>query len=517
MPTTKANLDSLINDFRSIVLRDSISPESLGSLLQQLADFAGDGVDGVSRLESSLQSLKTQADGQAIEDIGVTTSATGMSIVVRTRLGEFTAVIPLVSEKAAGLITQAQLTELQEKSDVVVLDVTTSDNGFSYSSSVSHRQGQELYRSLFKTRDSGQLATAPSAFFLRINSTHVVPCCSIRWEQGEENQFHLYFRVGESHSLPLLRPGTIQLSVSALGDNSASFSMGACYSRVYAFNGGSYGSAPLEAASSDGILSLVAGDNLSFSEKKEPGDSQRRGLGIDVDSQAISKELFIKRWNLFCGSYGKYDPDGAPDPSRPFYLNELWLTFEEALRVDKDSAGTGFLQRPAGFCGAKARTLFPLNSLAGGNAPDTCNYIFLNCINLEVICIADSHNTFKGRGVFDGCKALRKFIGGYNVLDSSITYPFPNSNLLEEIQLRVGHSVSFANNPKLSLASFTYMVNNATNKDTVITITVHPDVYAKLTDDHSNPAVQQLSGEELAKWIQLLSDAMAKNITFATA
>lgn len=51
---------------------------------------------------------------------------------------------------------------------------------------------------------------------------------------------------------------------------------------------------------------------------------------------------------------------------------------------------------------------------------------------------------------------------------------------------------------------------------TQITITVHPSVYAKLTGDTTNEAAAALTPEELAQWQQVLTDAVAKNISFAT-
>lgn len=59
------------------------------------------------------------------------------------------------------------------------------------------------------------------------------------------------------------------------------------------------------------------------------------------------------------------------------------------------------------------------------------------------------------------------------------------------------------------------MVAKAANT-TPITITVHPDVYAKLTGDTTNAAAAALSADELAQWQSLVSAAAAKNISFAT-
>ena len=48
------------------------------------------------------------------------------------------------------------------------------------------------------------------------------------------------------------------------------------------------------------------------------------------------------------------------------------------------------------------------------------------------------------------------------------------------------------------------------------TVTVHKDVYAKLTGDTTNEAAAALTEEELAQWMAITEAAAAKNISFAT-
>lgn len=93
---------------------------------------------------------------------------------------------------------------------------------------------------------------------------------------------------------------------------------------------------------------------------------------------------------------------------------------------------------------------------------------------------------------------------------------FSNCPVLKTVYLK-NAKVSFRikDCPLLSLASVLYIVTNAANTSP-ITITVHPDVYAKLTGDTTNAAAAALTPEELAQWQQVLTDATAKNIRFAT-
>lgn len=64
--------------------------------------------------------------------------------------------------------------------------------------------------------------------------------------------------------------------------------------------------------------------------------------------------------------------------------------------------------------------------------------------------------------------------------------------------------INLAEQSKLSLASLNFMIVNAANGTTKITVTVHPDVFAKLTDETN------------AEWSAALAKAAEKNITFAT-
>ena len=91
-------------------------------------------------------------------------------------------------------------------------------------------------------------------------------------------------------------------------------------------------------------------------------------------------------------------------------------------------------------------------------------------------------------------------------------YPTPLSTLyIKDLKF----SIDLANLSALSLASLQYLVTNSANTN-AITVTVHPDVYAKLTGDTTNAAASALSADELAQWQALIAQAAEKQITFAT-
>ena len=105
----------------------------------------------------------------------------------------------------------------------------------------------------------------------------------------------------------------------------------------------------------------------------------------------------------------------------------------------------------------------------------------------------------------DQANSLRAIIGTLSTVDKSA--PVYIASAAPHLEWLMLHAVStnlyLQGAPRLSLASFRYMVARAANT-TPITIMVHPDVYAKLTDVGN------------AEWYKVLTDASARNISFAT-
>ena len=104
---------------------------------------------------------------------------------------------------------------------------------------------------------------------------------------------------------------------------------------------------------------------------------------------------------------------------------------------------------------------------------------------------------------FMSCDALRE-------IDTPIQFTaspdsaFRNCAALEEVRLyKLAYNLNIGSSPLLSLTSLQYLVANATNT-TAITVTVHADVFAKLTDESNT------------EWHAVAVAALAKNITIAS-
>lgn len=224
--------------------------------------------------------------------------------------------------------------------------------------------------------------------------------------------------------------------------------------------------------------------------------------------EELKMDLFIDMWNQAWRAYGKYDLANAPDAEHPFMGNEIWMTYEEAVEIYIASASFPCLLNNSGGCAQIntnkiLRTAIPFKVLPTtnlmqfgyyGNYIEVVKFIPFTTVIYVSSLIQAFFNT-----------TIKRVLTALNVrsLDTSKFYDIGNNNLeyllLQELKcdLNLGKCAS------LELYCFKYMVQWAANTS-AITITVHPQVYAKLTDETN------------AEWHNLLALAAEKNITFAT-
>ena len=243
--------------------------------------------------------------------------------------------------------------------------------------------------------------------------------------------------------------------------------------------------------------------------------------GAFSEAIAASKlALFIDLWNSACGTFGKYDPQNAPDPEHPFYLNELWLTYEEAVAVYE----AGAIDSPwvvLRYYGMAIRTNLPPRcaSWAPGSSTDLRFRVHsvVSASDIEVLNLATRQNDFSIQpepatsvnvASFAGPR-LRRIIGAINCkryTGEGSHWLFGSCPMLEDVSiLELNANLNLSGCPRINAASLAYLVNRRYTRDGIaITVTLHPDVFAKLTDEAN------------ADWHQVLLDAAEKNIIFAT-
>lgn len=227
-----------------------------------------------------------------------------------------------------------------------------------------------------------------------------------------------------------------------------------------------------------------------------------------VDSKfALFIDLYNAAFKVGNTVYGKYDPENAPDPEHPFYGNTLWMTYEEAVEVVIAGRPYNSNDTPSFYHSKPIRTNLPFFVTLSGFG----EFAFVNN-TVEIFRFSDNnYNRITGPYAFYICPKLHTILGR---IKAEIQYVFKECPKLTNVEATVkeGISLQLGSCPLLSLESFRYMIDNSES----CSLIVHPNTYAKLTGDTTNEAAAALTPEELAQWQQVLTDAVAKNISFAT-
>ncbi len=238
-----------------------------------------------------------------------------------------------------------------------------------------------------------------------------------------------------------------------------------------------------------------------------------------ITREEIKKDLFIDMWNAAAGKYGTYNTDTGY-----FELNGLTdITYDEALNIYSYLPLCNVMdtERNHRFANIRnVRTLFPVKCLSGFGQNN--NYAFLNCQELQKIVFvkhtASAWGVANCEGMFNSCTNLVTVEGEFRMNAPSYTNTdmFVYCFSLKDIRItNLDRNVDFKYSKNLSYETLIFLVTNASTT-AARTVTVHADVYAKLTNDATNQAAAALTPEEAAQWQQLVTDAAAKQITFAT-
>lgn len=196
------------------------------------------------------------------------------------------------------------------------------------------------------------------------------------------------------------------------------------------------------------------------------------------------------------------------------------LTYDEAIDIYGWHTNAFVADSSYRFVFYPQRALLPV--VANNEKFITADRMFYFAKNLKVIKFRNTSggelpyiSLIRPIAAFMRCGALREIITPIR-FEASPDSAFSDCAALEEVRIyKLRYNISFVSCPLLSLDSLRYMVANAANTS-AITITVHADIYAKLTGDTTNAAAAALTADVLAQWQQVLADAMAKNISFAT-
>jgi|GEM_PF-6283348 hypothetical protein len=299
--------------------------------------------------------------------------------------------------------------------------------------------------------------------------------------------------------------------------------------------------------------------DIQVRAEARPSGQHYTPYGLYLKDSA-KRAVFNDMFNLAAGSDGGYKPSEAPDPAKPYLLNTLWLSYEEAEREMLDytsiitfwkrairrsglnvfcigsfdeTTRTGTLNGISGLSlsemtdillagsptAAGAAYHFAFNPfirtnlwqmwyMDGTMAGQKC---FYKCANIEVACASYLRI---GTDTFSHCPKLHTIIGPLYGSDNNPA-PFRGcASLVNLPGFGWKGNLDISDSPLLSLSSVSALIDKGDNDTTV---TVHADVFAKLTGDMTNEAAAALTDDEKAAWAAVLEAACAKNISFATA
>ena len=210
-------------------------------------------------------------------------------------------------------------------------------------------------------------------------------------------------------------------------------------------------------------------------------DDGIEGRTLYIEPSAKQK-VFDDLWISAAGSNGTVDHTHTEDNvSKPYYLNEVWMTYEEALVVYNESY--------ADILSLLGREIYGVTNFPPPPSSSALQYSNYQARNAKVINIGNGFLVNSLVGWLMDAPRLTKIIGNINFQywsASTQSYQYlkaPNLTDVSLYQLHNDFDISSLKN--ISLSSMQYMVNNSTATSS-ITVTVHPDVYAKLTGDTTN-------------------------------
>ena len=252
----------------------------------------------------------------------------------------------------------------------------------------------------------------------------------------------------------------------------------------------------------------------------------------DSAKRAVFNDLFNSEGNICNRSHysrpvtAKYDPENAPDASHPYWCNKIWLTYEEAMdaynhRLTPSESPAGAIRQ----CGTLRTAICSLHTILGEKLSFSSTFHSLSKLEVARLSTNDIQGVWVSnmQGAFYNCSKLKEIMPTIiDSTDSSLSWhtAFSRCAELESFQIKeLRHNLNLKDSPKLSLATMQYLVNNASTEITAekpVVVTVHADVFAKLTGDTTNEAAAALTDDEKTAWAAVLTAATSKYISFAT-
>ena len=258
-------------------------------------------------------------------------------------------------------------------------------------------------------------------------------------------------------------------------------------------------------------------------------DLELTARGVLSVAERAKREAFYDMWDSACVMQGQLFTDGscavpvigeADRNKGTCTISDTELDYSDAVKVSlcrKMLMGTNLQEAYSASNVGVQKAFFPIVSSGA-----TSTYgMYSGQSKVRVVQLGQYNGRLSSSNagyMFYGCTSLEEIRGRLELLTNDTSRTFTVCTSLREVRLRIGSQcsgVSILDCPHLSLESIQWLIDDRLGSHDA-TVTVHPDVFAKLTGDTSNAAAAALTEVELAQWAQALDAAMKKNITFAT-
>lgn len=554
MPSAISNLKAKINDLKTRVAQNSISPNFVGGILDEIVDTstaAAEAAAAQSTADRALAAATVNSDRLDLyaDDINnlqndVSSNATDIrvnteALTVLNRRGQvesFAAVLtsdpdddPIPEELAGKRVWSTQFNKFLEINIVGDPPYQTPEDSAAVVDKFYICDGR-LYLGVKVSQTATTLKPLFDSEIEQLSRTHSITLTAVdngtlSWSGADHNKIR-NGDIVEWENMGVPFRGTVISRTSSSSYDTLAV--------VYDFDGdeplelhvlwiNSNGTATDACFSSD--QTLASAFNAKQTKLEDTTDvviesetNTTDGLYLtDSAKRAVFNDLF----NLAAGSDGGYKPSEAPDPAKPYLLNTLWLSYEEAVKIyaingaDAGRYQPNISRRYSPYNGAplvnSVRTLFKVCGY-------TTDYgMFFGATKLEVVNVNISGNL---TWVFRGNSKLKTVLGTVEIyaVKSGDTLIW-DCALLEDVNLKgLRYNIRMLGCPKLSLATMQYLVDNASTAITAekpVVVTVHADVFAKLTGDMTNEAAAALTDDEKTAWAAVLTAATSKYISFA--
>lgn len=262
----------------------------------------------------------------------------------------------------------------------------------------------------------------------------------------------------------------------------------------------------------------VLASSESVNDYKEVTQSERDQIEAQDAKWERPPQSFIDLWN---GTRPNIDWINYNEDTGYFEINPTMfgkkvgftdIGYKEAISIYERTGITKAVYNP--YAGSNIRITMPLYN---GGVYTNSNLVAIGD-SMEVLCPVVNENTYI-QHAFSALymnKNLRTIFGQV-LFQKNQNLSTNNIIGLENFhfELMGNNKINLKSAPHITYTSLLKTIQSSSYESNS-TITVHADVFAKLTGDTTNAAAAALTSEELAEWQQILDIATKKQITFTT-